>query len=116
MVCPLAPAGAAQTHSQPAPRRPGYIRLELPVFHVGYVKHLVGILQCVCKSCARVMVPEDERRHFLRRLRSPRTEVNVRRALFKKLLDRCKRHKACPHCGEIQGVRCCAGRRVSTRT
>ena len=56
-------------------RDAGYIRLELPVFHVGYVKHLVGILQCVCKSCARVMVLEDERRHFLRRLRSPRTEV-----------------------------------------
>lgn len=53
----------------------GFIRLELPVFHVGYVKHLVGILQCVCKSCARVMVLDDERRHFLRRLRNPRTEV-----------------------------------------
>ena len=76
---PFAPPGAAQNVSQHALRRPGYIRLELPVFHVGYVKHLVGILQCVCKSCARVMVQEDERRHFLRRLRSPRTEVSALR-------------------------------------
>jgi DNA-directed RNA polymerase beta' subunit len=62
------------------PERPlscttGYIRLELPVFHVGYFKNIVAILQCVCKTCARVMVPEDERRQYLRRFRSPHTEV-----------------------------------------
>jgi DNA-directed RNA polymerase beta' subunit len=55
----------------------GYIRLELPVFHVGYFKNIVAILQCVCKTCARVMVPEDERRQYLRRFRSPHTEVRA---------------------------------------
>lgn len=82
----------------------GYVRLELPVFHVGYLKNIVSILQCVCKSCARVMVAEEERRDCLRRLRNPRTEVNARRALFKRLLERCKRYKACPFCGAPQGV------------
>jgi DNA-directed RNA polymerase beta' subunit len=56
-------------------RRAGYIRLELPVFHVGYFKNIIAILQCVCKTCAHVMVPEDERRQFLRRFRSPHTEA-----------------------------------------
>jgi DNA-directed RNA polymerase beta' subunit len=56
----------------------GYIRLELPVFHVGYFKNIVAILQCVCKTCAHVMVPEDERRQYLRRFRNPATEARIR--------------------------------------
>lgn len=27
----------------------GYIRLVLPVFHIGFLKHVVAILQCICK-------------------------------------------------------------------
>ena len=27
----------------------GYIKLALPAFHIGYVKRLVEILQCICK-------------------------------------------------------------------
>ena len=27
----------------------GYIQLELPVFHAGYFKHTLTILQCICK-------------------------------------------------------------------
>ena len=30
----------------------GYIRLVLPVFHVGFFKHVLGILQCICKVSA----------------------------------------------------------------
>jgi len=53
----------------------GYIHLELPIFHIGYFKNTLSILQCVCKTCARVMMPEEERRQHLRRLRSPKTDV-----------------------------------------
>lgn len=80
------------------------MRLELPVFHVGYFKNIVALLQCICKACARVMVPEDERRDFLRRLRNPNTELNTRRALFKRLQERCKRFKGCPFCAAPQGI------------
>ena len=34
----------------------GYIQLELPVFHAGYFKHTLAILQCICKKCCRVQV------------------------------------------------------------
>ena len=27
----------------------GYLKLDLPVFHVGYFKHTLNILQCICK-------------------------------------------------------------------
>jgi DNA-directed RNA polymerase III subunit RPC1 len=48
------------------------------VFHVGYFKNIIAVLQCVCKSCARVMVPEEERRTYLRKLRNPQTEARHR--------------------------------------
>ena len=28
-----------------------YIKLVVPVFHIGYFKHTIGILQCICKVC-----------------------------------------------------------------
>ena len=75
----------------------------------------VSILQCICKTCARVMVPDDERRPLLRRFRNPRTEVNARRALLKKVVDRCKRCKVCPFCGAAQGVVKKAGSMLKAR-
>lgn len=39
----------------------GYIKLELPVFHIGYFKNTLQILQSMCKSCARLLLPDEER-------------------------------------------------------
>ena len=44
----------------------GYIKLELPVFHIGFFKAILDILQCICKSCSRVLLGEDDRRKYLR--------------------------------------------------
>ncbi|GLJ45066.1 hypothetical protein SUGI_0948710 [Cryptomeria japonica] len=82
----------------------GYIKLALPVFHIGYFKNIVNILQCICKSCARVLCPEDERIVFLRRMRNPRAEVLQKRALLKKITDRCKRVHTCTYCGDYNGT------------
>lgn len=48
----------------------GYVRLELPVFHIGYFKHVLTILQCVCKVCARALLSPAERTTLLRRMRA----------------------------------------------
>ncbi|KAK3261073.1 hypothetical protein CYMTET_30006, partial [Cymbomonas tetramitiformis] len=82
----------------------GYVKLELPVFHIGYFKHIIGVLQCVCKGCSRVMLGSKERAHYFKRFRSPKTEVLQRKALFKALNNKCKNVKVCPHCGETNGV------------
>lgn len=59
----------------------GYIRLELPVFHIGYFKNTVQILQCICKSCSRVLLPEEERKIWLKWVRGgqPLLEAAVSR-------------------------------------
>ena len=38
----------------------GYLKLELPVFHVGYFKAIVHCLQCVCKECSCLLMKEEE--------------------------------------------------------
>eukprot|EP00850_Spirogloea_muscicola_P020239 SM000210S06753 [mRNA] locus=s210:232591:242196:- [translate_table: standard] len=82
----------------------GYIRLALPVYHIGYFKNVISIMQCICKTCSRLLLPEVERRQFLRRSRNPRIEVLQRRVLLKKVIDRCKRSRFCHHCGDANGV------------
>ncbi len=34
----------------------GYIKLVLPVFHVGFFKHVVSILQVICKVSRRILL------------------------------------------------------------
>ena len=34
----------------------GYIELELPVFHIGYFKNIISILQIICKVIAALFV------------------------------------------------------------
>eukprot|EP00249_Psilotum_nudum_P032294 c47628_g1_i1 orf=1-606(-) len=82
----------------------GYIKLELPVFHIGYFKNIIQILQCICKSCGRVLLSEEDRHKFLRRMRNPKVEVLQKRAIFKKLLDICKRQNCCPSCRDYNGT------------
>ena len=36
----------------------GYIRLVKPVFHIGYFRNMVQILQCICKKCSAVLLPQ----------------------------------------------------------
>lgn len=76
-------------HFDPLSPRPppstGYIRLELPVFHIGYFRNTIQLLQCICKSCSRVLLPDDERKQWLRRFRNPRVERVQREGMFKKV-------------------------------
>ena len=91
---------------QDCPGHFGRIKLELPVFHVGYFKPLVAVLQCICKTCSRVLLPLDKRPRFLKQMNHPMTQNDhVRRAaVFRKVLEACKKEKVCPHCAAINGV------------
>jgi DNA-directed RNA polymerase III subunit RPC1 len=82
----------------------GYIKLELPVFHIGYFKAITEILQTICKSCSRVLLPAAERELFLRRMRDPRADVLRLVALRKKIATMCKKVVKCPHCQEVNGM------------
>jgi DNA-directed RNA polymerase III subunit RPC1 len=82
----------------------GYVQLELPVFHAGYFKHTLTILQCICKRCSRVLLPFDERQSFLKKLRNPRIDALLRDALFKRIVNICKRNSRCTYCEYGNGI------------
>ena len=47
----------------------GYIKLWLPVFHIGYFKSTITTLQCICKTCSSILLTEEDYRKFLRQFR-----------------------------------------------
>ncbi|XP_031486143.1 DNA-directed RNA polymerase III subunit 1 [Nymphaea colorata] len=82
----------------------GYLKLVLPVFHIGYFKDIQTILQCICKSCAHILLPENERKALLKNMRNPRLEALQKKAYLKKVIGICKRVHICPHCGDYNGT------------
>ena len=82
----------------------GYIKLVLPVFHVGFFKHVISILQMICKSCSGVLLEEADRRRFLRRFRRPGLENLQRTQAFKAVNTAARKMLYCPHCGATNGT------------
>ncbi|KMZ60143.1 DNA-directed RNA polymerase [Zostera marina] len=81
----------------------GYLNLAFPVYNVCYLNTVLTILKCICKSCARVLLPENQRIEFLKKMRNPNTEVLQKQACFKKIRDKCKASR-CLRCGYINGA------------
>ncbi|KAG5457653.1 MAG: hypothetical protein BJ554DRAFT_2275, partial [Olpidium bornovanus] len=81
----------------------GHVTLALPVFHIGYFKAIITILQDICKTCSRVLLEEADRRSYLKRFRTPRLENITRRTLVKGVNDKCRKLVYCPYCNAING-------------
>ncbi|RKP22725.1 hypothetical protein SYNPS1DRAFT_19660, partial [Syncephalis pseudoplumigaleata] len=82
----------------------GYLKLCVPIFHIGYFRAIINILQTICKSCARVLMDEEKRRVFLRRLRNPNLDSLQRRTIVKSVQDECKKVVYCPYCEGTNGT------------
>ena len=81
----------------------GYIDLAVPVFHVGYFRFIVMILQTICKKCSRVLVPIDLRNRYVWKFRKPDLTFLEKKAIHKEVVDKCKKVKYCPFCGAFNG-------------
>lgn len=82
----------------------GHIRLALPVFHVGYFKSIILVLQSICKNCSALLLDEQTKRAFLRDLRRPNIDNLRRMKILKKVLDQCKKQRRCLKCHHVNGV------------
>lgn len=82
----------------------GHIKLALPVFHVGYFKQIISILQCICKECSRILLTEENRRKYLNELRRPDLDNLRRMNILKKIIEQCKKQRKCLNCGCMNGV------------
>lgn len=82
----------------------GYIKLALPVFHIGYFRDIIAILQDICKNCARVLLTEEQRRSYLKRFRRPNLENLQRQTACKAVNTACRKNLYCPYCQSTNGV------------
>ncbi|PIA38792.1 hypothetical protein AQUCO_02700173v1 [Aquilegia coerulea] len=80
----------------------GYLNLVLPVYNVGYFPSIINILKSICKSCARILLPEKDRRDFLKKMRNPKMEVLQKNGLAKQVIKKCK--LTCCRCGYVNGT------------
>ena len=91
---------------QDCPGHYGHIELVLPVFHIGYFKPLLAVLQCICKTCSRVLIAPDERQRVIRQMAHPLVaRDHVRRAAaVKRVVEKCKKVRDCPYCKDQNGL------------
>ena len=82
----------------------GHVKLTLPAFHYGYFKKTIDTLNCVCKECSKVLLPEKERRANLKAIRRPGLDTLRKNVLTKKISAECRKVKVCPHCGAYNGL------------
>ena len=81
----------------------GFIDLELPVYHAGYMRSIITVLQTICKSCAAVMLNAKDRDLFRKQLR-PNLSYLAKQALRKKIIAKAKKCVQCFECGARNGV------------
>ncbi|CAH2094858.1 unnamed protein product [Euphydryas editha] len=82
----------------------GYIDLALPVFHVGYFRSIITILQTICKNCAKVMLPEPIKKSFRRKFLHPELSYLHKKTLRAAVLKKAKTCTKCPHCESLNGI------------
>ncbi|KAK9891975.1 hypothetical protein WA026_017458 [Henosepilachna vigintioctopunctata] len=81
----------------------GYIDLELPVFHVGYFKSIINILQTICKHCGNVLLNSRDKTTFRLRLSNRNLSYMTKKAIRKRIIEKCKKVTKCPYCSGING-------------
>lgn len=81
----------------------GYLDLALPIFHVGFFRSTIVILQTICKTCSRVLLPPQEKKQFLDQLSRPAVSSLMRKGIKKKIVEKCKKISHCPYCEALNG-------------
>ncbi|WEW60224.1 DNA-directed RNA polymerase III subunit C1 (rpo31) [Emydomyces testavorans] len=82
----------------------GHVRLVLPAFHVGYFRRVINILQDICKDCSRILLPEKERRAFLKEMRRPGIDNLRRMQINKRINNQCRKARTCYVCNAVNGT------------
>ncbi|XP_061665680.1 DNA-directed RNA polymerase III subunit RPC1 [Syngnathoides biaculeatus] len=82
----------------------GFLDLELPCFHVGYFKAIIGILQMICKTCSSIMLTKEEKLQFMDMLKRPNLPYLHKRGLKKKISDKCRKRSLCLNCSAFNGT------------
>ena len=81
----------------------GYIRLNLPIFHIGFFKKIIEILRLICKNCSRILIPEEEKYNLRIKANKYKKVSSRMKVLSSEISKLCAKVKICPYCGAING-------------
>jgi len=81
----------------------GHVRLDIPIFHIGYYKYIINILQCICKDCGKILLKGEHKEKYRKIFRRKKKSSNTEK-LFKEIIDLCKKVKKCPDCNAFNGT------------
>jgi len=82
----------------------GYVRLNLPIFHIGFFKKIIEILRCICKNCSRILLPEEEKHNIRLKASKLKKMSDARMKNFIGEISKlCAKVKICPYCGALNG-------------
>ncbi|EGT44704.1 hypothetical protein CAEBREN_28388 [Caenorhabditis brenneri] len=82
----------------------GYFDLDVPVFHIGFFKLTIQLLQCICKNCSSILLTAEQHRVFSRQVMNPNIDYLHRKALHKRIVAACKKGSTCQQCGMKNGT------------
>ena len=71
----------------------GHTDLSEPVFHYGYLNHLRNILGCVCLSCSKLLVNNED---FINEIKDKSRKIR-----FNEIKIQAKKINNCPNCNEL---------------
>jgi len=93
--------GTCGNTSARCPGHFGHIELAEPVLHVAFVDIIHQLLIATCRSCGRVLIPEDEVKVYQQRLSEQGyVNPNLLEKVSKEIIAKTKKAKICPHCGK----------------
>ncbi|KAK2960400.1 putative DNA-directed RNA polymerase III subunit rpc1 [Blattamonas nauphoetae] len=82
----------------------GYLKLVLPVFHIGFFRSILTTLQTICKSCGRVMIEDsDNKTRVLMSLKQQNMNSLRKGAIVKRNIELAKKCRICPFCDTENG-------------
>tara|TARA_Y100000310_G_scaffold137447_1_gene136310 strand:+ start:3531 stop:6101 length:2571 start_codon:yes stop_codon:yes gene_type:complete len=78
----------------------GYIELARPVVHIKFVRQILDLLKSSCKSCGRVLIPENNIKKYTDVFDKVGEEEGFeqRRRQIKEVIKKYKLKEKCPHC------------------
>ncbi len=81
----------------------GHIELAEPVLHIAFVDEINRLVQTTCRSCGRILLPQQELDAYHTKLGS-QTDFTpaLAEAIVKEIVTKAKKVKLCPHCGKQQ--------------
>ncbi|CAH2069371.1 unnamed protein product [Thlaspi arvense] len=89
---------------QNCPGHFGYLKLDLPVYHQGYLNFTLDVLKCICKRCSSILIDEKMSEEHLKKMRNPKMEPLKKTELMKAVVKKCstmasQRLITCKKCG-----------------